>query len=118
MASRLASELSWRCWIACSSCTSGGWTTDDPKTVKGMRDIAIGAELVDALAIARAEAGKPAKGWLFPSLLDPSRPDNPLRVAKLFRPAFDAAGLTGWTLRDLRHLHASLTLSQVLTFSW
>jgi integrase len=70
-------------------------------------------ELRPILFQLRDRQGKPREdAWVFPSPFSPDRPDNPVRMAKVCRAIFDASGLSGWTPRDLRSLHASILLGQ------
>ena len=70
------------------------------------------SELVPILFQHRHRYGDPGpEAWVFPSPLDPTKPDNPVRLAKMARQLFNAAGLNDWTPRDLRALHATMLLS-------
>jgi len=89
------------------------WTVGPPKTALSSRDVPFTAELMPILFQLRHRQHDPGpEAWVFPSPFDPAKPDNPVRLAKIVRKLFDAAGLTGWTPRDLRALHATLLLSE------
>ena len=97
------------------------WLVGPTKTALSSRDVPFTHELVPILFKYRrlqgkklgCSQGKPsAEDWVFPSPFDPAKPDNPVRLAKIARPIFDAAGLNGWTPRDLRALHATMLLSE------
>lgn len=107
----------------------GGWEVGPPKTALSAREVAIPHELLGLLSEAARGPDEPpgeltvfwpTSEWLFPSPRDPKKPDNPVRVAKVLRPILNAAGLSNWSARDLRSLHASLLLRQgvdILTIS-
>jgi integrase len=89
------------------------WLVGPTKTALSSRDVPFTHELVPILFKYRRSHGKPsAEDWVFPSPFDPAKPDNPVRLAKIARHIFDAAGLNGWTPRDLRALHATMLLSE------
>jgi integrase len=90
-----------------------GWVVGPPKTALSVRDVPLPDELRPILFQLRDRQHKPPEdAWVFPSPFSPDQPDNPVRMAKACRPIFDAAGLSGWTPRDLRSLHASILLGQ------
>ena len=89
----------------------GTWNVGAPKTAHSTRDVPTPPELRPVLFQHFHRAGNPMAGWLFPSPDRPGQPDNPVRVAKVLRPLFDAAGVS-LTPRDLRSLHATLLLSK------
>jgi integrase len=89
------------------------WLVGPTKTALSSRDVPFTHELVPILFKYRRSKGKPsAEDWVFPSPFDPAKPDNPVRLAKIARQIFDAAGLNDWTPRDLRALHATMLLSE------
>lgn len=90
-----------------------GWVVGPPKTALSVRDVPLPDELRPILFQLRDRQDKPPEdAWVFPSPFSPDQPDNPVRMAKACRPIFDDAGLSGWTPRDLRSLHASILLGQ------
>jgi integrase len=88
----------------------GSWYVGTPKTAHSTRDVPTPPELRPVLFQHFHRAGNPTAGWLFPSPDRPGEPDNPVRVAKVLRPLFDAAGVP-LTPRDLRTLNATLLLA-------
>ena len=89
------------------------WLVGPTKTALSSRDVPFTHELVPILFKYRRSQGKPsAEDWVFPSPFDLAKPDNPVRLAKIARQIFDAAGLNDWTPRDLRALHATMLLSE------
>lgn len=89
------------------------WEVGRPKTALSARDVPLPPELRPILFQLRDRQGKPRDdAWVFPSPVSPDQPDNPVRMAKVCRSVFDAAGLWEWTPRDLRSLHASLLLGR------
>ena len=88
------------------------WIVGPTKTALSSRDVPFPPELVPILHQHRHRQGKPRpEDWVFPSPFDPTKPDNPVRLAKIARELFDRAGLNDWTPRDLRALHATMLLS-------
>lgn len=87
----------------------GEWLVGPPKTMHGMRDVAVPPHVSDALAHHLAEfVADDPEALLWPSPRDPERYLQRSTLNLSWRPAAEAAGVPGMRWHDLRHTGATL----------
>lgn len=88
----------------------GEFIVKEPKSRAGRRDIHIPPHLLgDVKAHLLAHCAPGADGLLFPSAGDPTRHLHATTLAKVWKPATEAAGVAGLHFHDLRHNAATMT---------
>jgi integrase len=88
---------------------ANGWVLGPPKSARSRRIITFGTVVAEALA--RRTDGKAADELVFATAAEGAPIRNSNFSARVWRPAVQAAGLTGLRIHDLRHTYCSWLLA-------